>query len=202
MALNNDYVENFIKESREILNSIDLNKIEEAAELLNIVRGRSGRIFFCGSGGGAGHSSHAACDFRKIAAIESYCVSDNISELTARVNDEGWSTSYSHYLECSRLNKNDCIFVFSVGGGSEQDNLSMNLVYAMKFAEEVGAKIIGIVGRDGGYLASVADVCILIPPVNPKNITAQVEGIQALLWHLLVNHPKVQMHSPKWESIK
>ena len=195
------YIADFVSESIKILEYIDQNDVAAVVEVLAKVKSRNGRIFFCGSGGGAGHSSHAAADFRKIAGIESYSVSDNISELTARINDESWNDSYSGWLKVSRLNSNDCLFIISVGGGDATRNISGNLVSAMKLALAQGAEIVGIVGRDGGELRKVANASIVIPSINTANITTQVEGFQALLWHLIVCHPMLEGSTPKWESI-
>ncbi len=195
-----DYVKSYIAESSQILQKLDLQSIERAAELLVNLRERSGRLFILGVGGGAGHASHAVNDFRKIAGIEAYSPSDNVSELTARVNDDGWETSYANWLRGSRLKSQDMILVFSVGGGDLQRNISANLVRALQYAREMGATICGIVGRDGGYTAQVADACIMIPVVNPENITPHTEGFQALIWHLLVSHPRLRTSQMKWES--
>ncbi len=165
------------------------------------LRERSGRLFLLGVGGGAGHASHAVCDFRKIAQIEAYAPSDNVSELTARVNDEGWDTCYANWLRGSRLSKEDMVFVFSVGGGDARNNISANLVRALEHAQEVGATICGVVGRDGGYTARVADSCVLVPVVNPSGITPHTESFQAMIWHLLVSHPKLRVAEMKWESV-
>lgn len=198
--MKNDYIDSFIGESIEILQLIDKQEILKVLDILHMTKSQGGRIFFCGSGGGAGHSSHAAADFRKIAGIESYSVSDNISELTARINDESWNDSYSGWLQASRLNSRDCIFIISVGGGDAERNISGNLVSAINLASKVGSKIVGIVGRDGGELKKKANACILIPTVNPANVTTQVEGFQALIWHLLVCHPVFEGATPKWEA--
>ena len=195
------YVSDFLEESREILALLDITTIEKTVELIAQVKESGGRIFFCGSGGGAGHSSHAACDFRKLGGIESYSVSDNVSELTARVNDDNWESAYSEYLKISHLGSKDLVFIISVGGGDKEKKISENLTSAMDLAKSVGAKIAGIAGRDGGYLAKVADSAIIVPQLNPQNITAQVEGFQALIWHLLVTHPRMKSSTPKWESV-
>lgn len=195
------YVSDFLTESQEIIARLDHQSIERAADLLRALKERGGRLFFAGSGGGAGHSSHAAADFRKIVGIESYSVSDNVSELTARVNDESWEVAYERWLEGSHLNERDALFVFSVGGGDAAENISVNLVRAIDYARAVGAVVVGVAGRDGGHLARVADVSILIPTVNPNNVTTQTEGFQALIWHLLVGHPLLDGASPKWESV-
>ena len=166
------------------------------------IRQGGGRLFFLGVGGGAGNASHAVNDFRKIAGIESYTPSDNVSELTARTNDEGWDTVFVEWLKGSRLNPNDGIFVFSVGGGDMERNISANLVRALQYAKVVGAKIMRIVGRDGGYAGQVGDACLIIPTVNPNTVTPHTEAFQGVIWHLIVSHPKVQVSEMKWESGK
>jgi D-sedoheptulose 7-phosphate isomerase len=196
------YVAQYIQEAAKILSLLDQSAVERTADLLLDLRERSGRLFLIGVGGGAGHASHAVCDFRKIAQIEAYAPSDNVSELTARVNDEGWDTCYANWLRGSRLNKADMVFVFSVGGGDAKKNISANLVRALEYAREVHATVCGIVGRDGGYTAQVADACILIPVVNPSTITPHTESFQALIWHLLVSHPKLRMAEMTWESVQ
>jgi D-sedoheptulose 7-phosphate isomerase len=195
------YSAQYLQEAADILALLDPSAIERAADLLLQLRERSGRLFLLGVGGGAGHASHAVCDFRKIAQIEAYAPSDNVSELTARVNDEGWDTCYANWLRGSRLNEADVVFVFSVGGGDAKQNISANLVRALEYAGEVGATICGVVGRDGGYTAQVADACVLIPVVNSSTITPHTESFQAMIWHLLVSHPKLKMAETKWESM-
>ncbi|GAI36708.1 unnamed protein product, partial [marine sediment metagenome] len=165
-------------------------------------RDRKGRLFFIGVGGGAGNSTHAVSDFRKIAGIETYAPTDNVSELTARVNDDGWRTVFVNWLKVSNLNGNDGVFVFSVGGGNEEKNISPNIVDALKYAKSVGAKIFGIVGRDGGYTAKVADAFTIIPTVSSDTVTPHTESFQAVIWHLIVSHPKIKVAEMKWESIK
>jgi len=197
-----DYISQYIQEATEILKRLDQLAVERTADLLLELRERSGRLFLLGVGGGAGHASHAVCDFRKIAQIEAYAPSDNVSELTARVNDEGWETCYANWLRASRLNEADMVFVFSVGGGDATKNISANLVRALEYAQEMRATICGVVGRDGGYTAQVADACVLIPVVNPSNITAHTESFQAIVWHLLVSHPKLKIAEMKWESVQ
>jgi D-sedoheptulose 7-phosphate isomerase len=191
----------FLDESTSILESIADADIESVVHILQLTRDREGRLFFCGSGGGAGHSSHAACDFRKLAGIESYAVTDNVSELTARINDEGWESSYADWLRASRIDERDCVFVFSVGGGDESRGVSRNLVAAMRLAKSVGASLVGVVGRDGGELRRLADASILIPVQSPSTVTPQTEGLQALMWHLLVSHPSLARNAAKWESL-
>jgi D-sedoheptulose 7-phosphate isomerase len=196
------YVAQYFQEAKEILSLIDQSTIERTVDLLLDLRGRSGRLFLLGVGGGAGHASHAVCDFRKIAQIEAYSPSDNVSELTARVNDDGWESCYANWLRGCHLNNADMVFVFSVGGGDETKNVSANLVRALDHAREVGATICGVVGRDGGYTVRVADACVLVPVVNPSTITAHTESFQALVWHLLVSHPKLRAAEMKWESLQ
>ena len=196
------YVAQYIQEATEILDLLDQPTIERIADLLLELREKSGRLFLLGVGGGASHASHAVCDFRKIALIEAYAPSDNVSELTARVNDDGWSTCYANWLRGSRLNKDDMVFVLSVGGGDAKKNISTNLVRALDYAREMRAVICGIVGRDGGYTAQVADVCVLVPVVNSSTITPHTESFQAMIWHLLVSHPKLRAAEMKWESVQ
>ncbi len=196
------HAQNYLTEAAQIIEQLDTDVMEKMAHLLAETRQREGRLFLLGVGGGAGHASHAVCDFRKIAGMEAYAPSDNVAELTARTNDEGWDTVYSEWLKGSRLNAKDMLFIFSVGGGSLEKNISPNLVRALELAREVGAKIIGIVGRDGGYTAQVADACVIVPTVNPATVTVHTESFQALIWHLLVCHPQVQTGAMKWESTK
>jgi len=196
------YVSEYILDATKILNRLDQSAIEQTADLLVKLRQRAGRLFLLGVGGGAGHASHAVCDFRKIAQIEAYTPTDNVSELTARINDEGWETCYANWLRGCRLNENDMILVFSVGGGDAKKNISANLVRALDFAREVGASICGVVGRDGGYTAHVADACVLVPVVNSSTITPHTESFQAMIWHLLVSHPKLKAAEMKWESVQ
>jgi D-sedoheptulose 7-phosphate isomerase len=191
----------FLNESIEIINKLDKNEIENAVSILKQTRENGGRLFIIGSGGGAGHASHAVCDFRKICAIEAYSPSDNVSELTARVNDEGWDVSYVNWIKGSRFNDKDCILVFSVGGGNEDKQISMNLVNVVKHAKELGAKVIGVVGKDGGYTKEAGDAVILIPTVDDSRITPHTEGFQAIVWHLIVSHPELQINKTKWESV-
>jgi D-sedoheptulose 7-phosphate isomerase len=191
----------FLDESREIISRLDAPDIDAVVEELRATRDRDGRVFFCGSGGGAGHASHAACDFRKLAHIECYCVNDNTSELTARVNDDGWDRAYADWLRASRIGARDCLFVFSVGGGDEDRNISPNLVQAMVLAKEVGASVVGVAGRDGGMLRTTATASVLIPTVDAAHVTPQTEGLQALVWHLMVSHPRLAAATAKWESV-
>lgn len=190
----------YMNEARVILDLLDPAEIEEMTVLLAALRERGGRLFLVGVGGGAGHAGHAVNDFRKIAGIESYAPSDNVSELTARTNDEGWDTTYAAWLKVSRLSDADMLFVFSVGGGDLEKNISPNIVHAVSLAKEVGAAVIGVVGRDGGYTASVADACVIVPTVNSSMVTPHTESFQALIWHLIVSDPRIQIMSNKWES--
>ncbi len=191
----------FLDDSRTIIDRVDAAEIEAVVDELRETRERGGRLFLCGSGGGAGHASHAACDFRKLARIESYAVTDNVSELTARINDDGWDTSYEEWLRSSRLAALDCVFIFSVGGGSLERSVSVNLVRAMHLARDVGASIVGIAGRDGGELRKCATACVVLPSVDERFVTPQTEGLQALVWHLMVSHPALDPEAGKWESI-
>jgi len=197
-----NYVAQYIQEATEILRLVDQSTIERTADLLLDLRERPGRLFLLGVGGGAGHASHAVCDFRKIAQIEAYAPSDNVSELTARVNDDGWETCYANWLRGCRMNEADMVFVFSVGGGDARENISANLVRALEYAQKVRATICGVVGRDGGYTAKVADVCVIVPVVNSSTITPHSESFQAMIWHLLVSHPKLKIAEMKWESVQ
>ncbi len=194
------YAKQHLDEAIEIIQKIDMDAVEGMADLLAGVKADGGRLFFLGVGGSAGNCSHAVNDFRKIVGIESYAPTDNVSELTARTNDEGWGTIFVAWLKTSKLLPKDAIFIFSVGGGNLEKNISPNLVEALKYAKEVGAKITGVVGRDGGYTAQAADVCVIIPTVNPENITPHSEAFQAVIWHLLVSHPKLKANQTKWES--
>ncbi len=191
----------FLAEVEQVTRLLDAATIERMAVLLSQVRERGGRLFILGVGGSAGNASHAVNDFRKLAGIEAYAPTDNVSELTARTNDEGWPTVFAAWLKVSRLQARDAILVFSVGGGSVERNVSPNLVAALDYAKSVGAGICGIVGRDGGYTARVADVCVIIPTVHPDRITPHSEAFQAIVWHLLVSHPLLQQKATKWESI-
>jgi D-sedoheptulose 7-phosphate isomerase len=194
------FTEKFLAEARQVAEKLDSASIEKAANLLAETRMAGGRLFVLGVGGSAGNASHAVNDFRKIAAIEAYAPTDNVSELTARTNDEGWATVFETWLKTSRLQKRDLVLVFSVGGGDLERNVSPNLVLALRFAKSVGARIISIVGRDGGYAAKVSDACVLIPTVNPAHVTPHTEAFQAIVWHLLVSHPVVKVEQTKWES--
>ena len=194
------YAAQHMKEAVEIIQKMDLNAIEKIANLLVKVKADGGRIFFLGVGGSAGNCSHAVNDFRKIVGIESYAPTDNVSELTARTNDEGWASVFVEWLKVSKLKNNDALFIFSVGGGNLEKNISPNLVEAIKLAKSIGTRVIGVVGRDGGYTATVADACVIVPTVNPDTVTPHSEAFQAVVWHLLVSHPKLKTNQTKWES--
>jgi len=192
----------YLSEACAIIKRLDLATIERVVEILLEVRSRGARVFVLGVGGGAGHASHAVGDLRKIAGIEAYAPTDNVTELTARVNDEGWETTYAAWLAGSRLRAGDLVFVMSVGGGDLKRNISPNLVRALEYAQNVGARIIGVVGRDGGYTAQVADACVIVPTVNAERVTAHTESFQAMIWHLLISHPRLQGVPMKWESVQ
>jgi len=195
------YAEQHMRESAEIIGKMDLAPIEKMADLLATVKAEGGRIFFLGVGGSAGNCSHAVNDFRKIVGIECYAPTDNVSELTARTNDEGWATIFVEWLKISKLLAKDAVFIFSVGGGNLEKNISPNLVTALQYAKAVGAKIMGVVGRDGGFTARAADACVIIPTVNEETITPHSEAFQALIWHLLVSHPLLKENQTKWERV-
>jgi len=194
------YIQQYIQESIDVLQQLDQIALQKMVDLIAKLQERDGRLFFLGVGGGAGHASHAVNDFRKIAGIEAYTPSDNVSELTARVNDDGWDTSYVNWLIGSRLKAKDMLFVFSVGGGNVAHNISTNLVRALQYAKECGSQICGVVGRDGGFTAQVADACLIVPVVNAETITPHTESFQALVWHMLVSHPDIKTTEMKWES--
>jgi D-sedoheptulose 7-phosphate isomerase len=194
------YADQHLDETARIVAGLDRQMLEKMVGLLAALRTRGGRLFFLGVGGSAANCSHAVNDFRKIAGIEAYTPTDNVSELTARTNDEGWDTTFAAWLKGSHLGSKDAIFVMSVGGGSLEKNVSPNLVRALEYANQAGAQILGIVGRDGGYTAKVADACVIVPTVNPDNITPHAEAFQAVVWHLLVSHPSLKAAQTKWES--
>jgi D-sedoheptulose 7-phosphate isomerase len=196
------YVEMYLDEVRTVADKLDKKIIESMIDQLVELREKGGRLFFLGVGGGAGNAGHAVNDFRKIAGIEAYAPTDNVSELTARVNDDGWDTSFVNWLKGSKLSAKDGVFVFSVGGGNAEKNISANIVKALQLAGEVGAKVFGIVGRDGGYTAKVADACVIIPTVNPDTVTPHTEAFQGVVWHLIVSHPRMKVQEMKWESVK
>ena len=195
------YAAQYLAETARILERLDPKDIERLATLLAKVRHDAGRLFVLGVGGGAGHASHAVNDFRKLCGIQAYAPTDNVSELTARVNDDGWDTTFSSWLEVSRLDSRDAVLVFSVGGGDLERAVSPNLVRALELCRRVGATICGIVGRDGGFTAQVADACVIVPTVNPQTVTPHTESFQAVIWHLLVSHPALQEYSARWEGL-
>jgi D-sedoheptulose 7-phosphate isomerase len=196
-----NYTSRYLSEAATIATQIDQAQIEKMIDILLETRIANGRLFFIGVGGGAGNATHAVNDFRKIANIESYTPTDNVSELTARVNDDGWDSSFARWLSGSHLRRGDTLFVFSVGGGNREKNISTNIVRALELAHEVGAKIIGVVGRDGGYTAKVADAAVIIPTVSADTVTPHTESFQAVVWHLIVSHPRLKENEMKWESV-
>jgi D-sedoheptulose 7-phosphate isomerase len=196
------YSEHYLAEAGKLISRIDLRAIDGLVAVLVQLRQRGGRLFCLGVGGGASYASHAAADFRKITGIESYAATDNVTEMTARINDDGWDSSFVEWLKGSRLSRKDCLLVFSVGGGSLKPRVSANIVLALQYGHSIGASICGIVGRDGGYAAQVADECIVIPPAGPDMVTPLTEAFQALIWHLLVSHPELRLNQMKWESLE
>jgi D-sedoheptulose 7-phosphate isomerase len=195
------FVRTHLDETKRIIDALDVNAIDRMADALAALRQRGGRLFFLGVGGSAGNCSHAVNDFRKLAGIEAYAPTDNVSELTARTNDEGWETVFAEWLKVSKLKAEDALFVLSVGGGSLEKNISPNLVRALQYAQTVGAKVLGVVGRDGGYTAKVGDAVCIVPTVNPDAVTPHSEAFQAVIWHLLVSHPALKLKQTKWEGI-
>ena len=200
--MTDDFARRHLEETRQIAGALDPAAIEQFVTTLARVRARGGRLFFLGVGGGAAHASHAVNDFRKLAGFEAYAPTDNVAEVTARTNDEGWDTVFAAWLKGSRLGPADGVFVFSVGGGSAEKNISANLVHALKHAKSIGATIVGIVGRDGGFTATVADACIIVPSVNADAVTPHTEAFQAMVWHLWISHPTLKVAETKWESMK
>lgn len=196
------FTSQYLREAQAIIEQLDVEAVERMAISLAAVRDRGGRLFVLGVGGGAGHASHAVCDLRKIAGIEAYAPTDNISELTARTNDEGWASVMSGWLKVSRISANDLVLVFSVGGGNREKNVSPNLVEALELARSVGCAVLGVVGRDGGYTAKVAEACVVVPTVNAEHVTPHTEAFQAVVWHLLVSHPILKRAQTKWESVR
>jgi D-sedoheptulose 7-phosphate isomerase len=197
-----DYISSYLKEVQEIAAQLDQKQINTMIGILKEARDKKGRLFILGIGGGATHASHAVTDFRKLASIEAYTPVDNIGELTARANDDGWHTIFANWLLGSNLAPKDVVMVFSVGGGSAEKNISPNIVEALKFTKQVGAKVVGVVGRDGGYTAQVADAVVIVPVVNAENVTPHTEAFQAVIWHLIVSHPKFRASKGKWESVE
>jgi D-sedoheptulose 7-phosphate isomerase len=197
-----EFFSEYFAEAHRVIDGIDVGAAEAMAQALAALRERGGRLFILGVGGSAGNASHAVNDFRKIAGIEAYAPTDNVSELTARVNDDGWATVFEAWLKVSRLTDRDAVLIFSVGGGDEEKNVSPNLVRALKYAKSVGSTILGIVGRDGGYTATVADACVIVPTVNAAHVTPHAEAFQAVVWHGLVTHPLLKREETKWESVR
>lgn len=195
------YSERYLQEASEIIGRLDTAAIERVASLLARIKADGGRLFFLGVGGSAANCSHAVNDFRKIAGVECYAPTDNVAELTARTNDEGWESVFAEWLKVSRLSARDALFIMSVGGGNVERNISSNLVCAIQLAKKVGAKVTGVVGRDGGFTARAADACVVVPPVNAQTVTPHTESFQALIWHLLVSHPLLKEHPTKWEAV-
>jgi len=196
------FTKQFLAEVQQVTAQLNEAAIEKCADELAVIRGRGGRLFILGVGGSAGNAGHAVNDFRKICGFEAYAPTDNVSELTARTNDEGWATVFSEWLKGSRINAKDGLLIFSVGGGNLEKNVSPNLVSAIQLAKSVGASVIGIVGRDGGYTAKEATACVIVPTVNPTHVTPHSEAFQGVVWHLLVSHPKLKVAQTKWESTK
>jgi D-sedoheptulose 7-phosphate isomerase len=197
-----DYIERYLDEVALVSQRLDRDAIQQTVALLSDVRNRGGRLFIVGVGGSAGNASHAVNDFRKIAHIEAYTPTDNVSELTARINDDGWDTSFANWLAGSKMGSNDALCVLSVGGGDEERGVSVNLIRAIEYSHSVGARVCGVVGRDGGYTAKHADVCVVVPPISSDTVTAHSESFQAVVWHLLVSHPSLQAAPMKWESLE
>jgi D-sedoheptulose 7-phosphate isomerase len=195
------YIDQYFNDAVSIIGRIDRGQVEKMIQLLLKIRAAGGRLFFIGVGGSAGNCSHAVNDFRKIAGFEAYAITDNVAELTARTNDDGWHTVFAEWLKTSHLNPKDGVMVFSVGGGNREKNISANIVYALEYVKLAGAKIMGIVGRDGGFTAKIADACIVIPPVNPDTLTPQSEGFQGVIWHMIVSEPRIMVGANKWESL-
>jgi D-sedoheptulose 7-phosphate isomerase len=202
MSIRMSFSRQFLSEAKKVIDGLDVDAIERVVSILADTRNGGGRLFILGVGGSAANASHAVNDFRKIAGIEAYAPTDNVSELTARTNDEGWASVFEAWLKVSRLKAQDTLLVFSVGGGNLEKNVSPNLVAALQLAKRVGAKITGIVGRDGGFTASVADACVIVPTVNPAHTTPHAEAFQAIVWHLIVSHPSLKQAETKWESVK
>jgi D-sedoheptulose 7-phosphate isomerase len=196
------YIHRYLSETQKVIQSLNKRDIQRIVEQLIDLRGGGGRVFFLGVGGGAANASHAVNDFRKICGIEAYAPTDNVSELTARANDNGWESVFVDWLKGSKLNSKDAVFVLSVGGGNSEKNISVNLIRALDYAKGIGAKVFGIVGRDGGYTAKIADACVIVPTVNHETITAHTESFQSIILHLIVSHPALKISEMKWESVK
>jgi D-sedoheptulose 7-phosphate isomerase len=202
MMSTTEQTRNYYNEVAAVARGIDLDAVDRMIDVLVETRAKGGRLFILGVGGGAGHAGHAVNDFRKICGMEAYAPTDNVAELTARVNDDGWPTVFANWLRGSRIRAGDTVMVFSVGGGNAEKNISTNIVEALKLAKSVGARVIGVVGRDGGYTRQVADACVVVPTVNPANVTPHTEAFQAVVWHGIVSHPKLLAHEMKWESVR
>jgi D-sedoheptulose 7-phosphate isomerase len=202
MMTTTEHTRNYYNEVAAVARGIDLDAVDRMIDVLVETRAKGGRLFILGVGGGAGHAGHAVNDFRKICGMEAYAPTDNVSELTARVNDDGWPTVFANWLRGSRIRAGDTVMIFSVGGGNAEMNISTNIVEALKLAKSVGARVIGVVGRDGGYTKQVADACVVVPAVNPANVTPHTEAFQAVVWHGIVSHPKLLAHEMKWESVR
>jgi D-sedoheptulose 7-phosphate isomerase len=196
------YIQSYLTEAKQIIDALDHDTIGRMIDVLKNVREEKGRLFILGVGGGAGHASHAVNDFRKIAGLEAYTPVDNVAEFSARVNDDGWESVFAKWLEGSRLSSKDAVLVFSVGGGNAEKKVSVNIVEALKHAKKVGAKVVGVVGRDGGYTKKVSDACVVVPVVNPDTVTPHTETFQALVWHLIVSHPNFKKNEGKWETVQ
>jgi D-sedoheptulose 7-phosphate isomerase len=196
------YIDQYLSETQKVIQSLNKKDIQRIVEQLIDLRGGGGRIFFLGVGGGAANASHTVNDFRKICGIESYTPIDNVSELTARTNDNGWESVFVDWLKGSKLCKNDGVFILSVGGGNAEKNISVNLIKALDYAKEVGAKILGIVGRDGGYTAKMADACVIVPTIHPETVTPHTESFQSVILHLIISHPSLKVSEMKWESVR
>ena len=196
------YIDRYFDEAKIIIDNIDKTEIKKMVSIIKNARSSDGRLFILGVGGGAGHASHAVNDFRKICGIESYTPTDNVSELTARINDDGWETSYVNWLKISKLSKKDVLLIFSVGGGNLEKNISVNILKSIQLAKEVGSSVCGVVGRDGGYTAQMGDACVVVPTITPETVTPHTEAFQAVVWHLLVSHPDLQKYDMKWESVE
>ena len=195
-----NFTTEYLQEAHRVIDGLNVDQVESVVDELIRVRERNGRLFFLGVGGSAANASHAVNDFRKICGFEAYAPTDNVSELTARTNDEGWSTVFAEWLKVSRVSEKDCLFVFSVGGGNAEKNISTNLIAAIQLAKEVGAAVVGVVGRDGGFTAREANACVIIPTINTAHITPHTEAFQGVIWHLLVSHPRLKVHQTKWEG--
>jgi D-sedoheptulose 7-phosphate isomerase len=196
------FTRQYLTEAGQIIQQLDVQAVDQAVKLLAETRSVGGRLFILGVGGSAANASHAVNDFRKIVGLEAYAPTDNVSELTARTNDDGWASVFAEWLRVSRMRANDLLLIFSVGGGDSERNVSPNLVAALQYAKKVGTRIVGVVGRDGGYTARVADACVIVPTVNPANVTPHTEAFQAVIWHLFVSHPALKATQTKWESVR